>query len=258
MATSERMLAVLDLFTVQFPDWSVDDAMVRLSLTKSTAYRYFNSLANAGLLVQFATGRYILGPAIIRYDWQLRHTDPLILASLPEMDRLAALENGKAVAVVCRLLGDEVICVHQASVGAPPFGVSYERGRPMPLFAGSASKIILANLTARRLRSLYNKRSAEFAKGGLGETWAETLGELRKIRSKGYCVGTGEVDPGVRGVSVPIAGPGGVVLGSLTIAGPRKHLSNATVERLSEHLRASATAIESNVHRLMISRTGRS
>jgi DNA-binding IclR family transcriptional regulator len=39
-----------------------------LNLAISTAYRYFRSLTQAGLLVPHTTGRYLLGPAIIQYD----------------------------------------------------------------------------------------------------------------------------------------------------------------------------------------------
>ena len=52
------------------------------------AYRYFRSLTKAGLLVTHTTGRYLLGPAFIQYDYQIRLHDPLITAAQPMMKRL--------------------------------------------------------------------------------------------------------------------------------------------------------------------------
>ena len=83
MTTSDRVLAVLNLFTLEQPEWTVEGAAGALNLAISTAYRYFRSLTKAGLLVAHTTGRYLLGPAIIQYDRQIRLHDPLITAAQP-------------------------------------------------------------------------------------------------------------------------------------------------------------------------------
>lgn len=253
MGTTDRLFALLDLFTLDRPDWSVEEAAERLDLAISTAYRYFNSLSSSGLLTSYGRGRYGLGPAIIRYDRQLRLTDPLVLASRGELDRIANGIAGQGVAFVCRLFGDQVMCIGQSAMGDPGFALGYERGRLMPLFFGSASLVVLAHMPARHLRALHLREPAAFARAGLGEDWPTVRSALRELREAGSCVRSGEVDPGMRGVSVPLLGAAGV-LGSLSVAGPRTALGAALIERLIGGLTEGAATIMRDLQRIEASR----
>jgi DNA-binding IclR family transcriptional regulator len=257
VSTSDRLLSVLDLFDLEQPDWSVDEAAAVLGLATSTTYRYFASLTARGLLAPFANARYVLGPTIIRYDRQLRLTDPLISAAESELQRLARLEPGRTVAFLCRLLGGQVMCVQQASVGDPSFAVGYERGRLMPLFAGSASKVILAHLPPRQLRAHYGREPAAFSGAKLGTSWDEVRATLRAIRDAGYAVSTGEVDPGMRGVSVPLVDQANAVIASVNVAGPQRVLDSSTVERLAKGLRKAAVGIAKELALMASSRSAR-
>jgi DNA-binding IclR family transcriptional regulator len=243
MTTSDRLLRVLDLFDLEKSDWSVEEAAKALSLATSTTYRYFASLTASGLIAPFAAGRYGLGPTIIRYDRQLRLTDPLISTAQPEMKRLALIEPKKTVVFLCRLLGARVMCVAQASQGNPVFAVGYERGRLMPLFRGSASKAILAQLPPRQLRSLYRRDPASFADAGLGATWVAVRDALRQIRVDGFVVSNSEIDNGMRGVSVPLVPEGSGLLASLNVAGSEESLPPDTVCRLAGALSEAAFRI---------------
>lgn len=242
MSTANRLLAILDLFTLDRPDWSIDEASVAMAMPMSTIYRYFNSLTKNGLIATNGGGRYILGPSIIRYDRQLRLTDPLVRSARAEMDRLAQSVAGRAVVFLCRLFGNKVMCVSQASSGEAPFTISYERGRPMPLFAGSASRVILANLSPAKIQSLYRHYSEEFARRGLGADLREVRETLRAVRTEGCFVTVGEVDAGMRGISVPILF-NDKIIGSLTIAGPRKGLGPTDISRALDGLREATGRI---------------
>jgi DNA-binding IclR family transcriptional regulator len=142
------------------------------------------------------------------------------------------------------------MCVSQASSGAVPFTISYERGRLMPLFAGSASRVILANLPAAKIQAFYRQHADKFQQLGLGDTLQEVRDGLKTIRSDGCFVTAGEVDPGMRGISVPIMS-GGKVLGSLTIAGPRQGFNPAQIARALDLLREAARQTEAELHHWM-------
>ena len=244
MSTSDKLLSILDLFDLERSDWSVEEAAAALGLATSTTYRYFASLTAAGLLAPFVPSRYVLGPTIIRYDRQLRLTDPLISAAQPEMQRIAQGETGDRVIFLCRLIGGQVMCVDQAVSGEPHFAVSYERGRPMPLFAGSASKMILAHLPPRQLRGLFQREAGHFAAAGLGEDWDSVRGALKAIRNAGHIATLGEVDEGMKGISVPIVDAGSAILASLSIATPVATVSPDQVARMIESLAAAAACIQ--------------
>ena len=215
--TTDKALAVLHLFSEEEPQWSVEAAAERLGLPSSTVYRYFRSLAGAGLIVAFGAGRYVIGPGVIELDRMARRTDPLILAAQGTMDRLSGSAPPDHFVLLSRLYHRQVMCVDDRRQGRPFVKVSYERGRPMPLYTGSVSKVILANLSARTLARYFSKDAEEIEAAGLPAQFDEFRKELRKIRRAGFCISWGEVDPGVIGISAPILSSDEDALASVTL-----------------------------------------
>ena len=215
MTTADRVLAVLKLFSMDRPEWTVDDAASQLNLSQSTAYQYFRSLIDARLLVAFKTGRYVIGPAVIELDRQMRRLDPLIGSAAPAVGALRNAVRTDGMILLCRIYGPTVMCVEQQALRQPGFDVSYERGRPMPLIRGAASKTILAHLQPRFLRRYYDENTQAIADAHLGETWQAFQTTLRSFRRAGVCVTEGELDSGFVGISGPVFGPDDDILGSI-------------------------------------------
>jgi DNA-binding IclR family transcriptional regulator len=242
MSTSDRLLRVLGLFTAERPQWTVEQAAAELELAVSTAYRYVRSLSEAGLIIPYANGRYVLGPAIIKYDRQLRLHDPLISVSAPLMKQLAPILPADCLLLLCRLYGDQVMCVHQEYAQMPTFAVSFERGRPMPLSRGAASKVILANMPNRFLRS-FHMRHAEEMRERLGADWNEVRARLREIRAQGVHITQSELDAGMMGIAAPLFEPDGSVVGSISVVLPASVGTPAVVERAATLMRAAGAQI---------------
>lgn len=243
MTTSDRLLSVLGLFTVEHPEWTVEEGARALNLAVSTAYRYFRSLSKAGLIVAFAAGRYVLGPAIIQYDRQIRLRDPLTTTAQPTMTQLSEQLPAQTVILLCRLFRNQVICVHQESAHQPDFAVSYERGRAMPLFRGAASKIILANMPLRMVKGLYGEHAPKFSQAALGKNWDEAKERLRVLRNAGFAVTQGEVDSGMCGIAVPLFDAAGAIIGSLSIVIPIRHLTPKLLADAPQLLKQGAEQI---------------
>jgi DNA-binding IclR family transcriptional regulator len=250
MSTANRLLNVLALFTMERPDWTVEEAAGELGLTLSTAYRYFKSLVEAGLVTADTPGRYTLGPAIIQYDRQLRLRDPLIASAAPIMRRLAITMGTDASVVLCRLYRTQVLCVHLESVDLPDIArdylrVSYGRGQPMPLHRGAPSKAILAHMNFRMVKPIYDKDPEAMAAVGLGANWTEVKRNLRKLRSAGAIVTQGELEGGRQGIAYPIHSAQDLVIGSLSIVlpvtrqMPSKEATGALLAEAVQGIRAS-------------------
>jgi DNA-binding IclR family transcriptional regulator len=240
--TTDRVLGVLALFSGDRSVWTVDAAAGALEIPLTTAYRYFRSLTDAGLIHAYLPGRYVLGPAIIHFDRQLRLHDPLITVARSQMERLAADFGNGCVVLLARHYNDKVMCMDQHFAGRPQFPVSYERGRLMPIDRGAASKVILANLSPRHMRSLKAANRADAATGVLMTT--ELKAELRRIRASGFCIAEGEVNAGVRGIAVPLFQPDHSIDGSLSVATP---ISRDDTSLLIERLNHARQAIEAGL-----------
>lgn len=254
MSTSDKLLSVLGLFTADTPEWTVEAAAKHLNLAVSTAYRYFRSLGDVGLIVAFAAGRYVLGPAIIHLDRQTRLLDPLIKTARPVMERLVLQVGAPGVLLLCRLYRNQVMCVHQERSGSPECAVSYERGRLMPLHRGAASKAILAHLPARSVRTLHRDHAREMEATLLGRTWDEVKQHMRQLRTAGVCVTHAELDPGVTGIAVPLFNPDGSVVGSLGFVLPDAGGALQTVAGLTSLLRSAGGEISARLETLATDR----
>lgn len=223
MSTANRLLKVLALFTIERPEWTVEEAAGELGMTLSTTYRYFRSLVEAGLIAAHTPSHYTLGPAIIRYDRQMRLTDPLIVSATPVMRWLAREMGPHIWVLLCRLYKTSVMCVHQETLDPPDLAsdferqpVSYGRGQLMPLHRGAPSKAILANMNFRLVRPVYNEDPQAMAAVGLGENWTEVKRSLRALRNADAIVTKGDLQGGMQGIALPIFDQQSVI-GSLSI-----------------------------------------
>lgn len=231
MATSDRSLAVLKLFTMEKPVWTASETAMALGVSSSTAYRYLSALDEVGLVTSASSGQYTLGPAIIQFDRQIQLTDPVLCAARPVMNELVEFAPESSIMLLCRPFRNRVLCMHQVSSGGSPSLVSYERGRPMPMLRGATSKAILGYRPLRELKRYYTESQKEVEAAGMGRDWETFRAVLTRIRKEGYVVTHGEVDFGHIGIAAPILDPDKKSIGSLSYVIPDP-TDSRTISRL--------------------------
>ncbi len=241
MSGMARVLAILDVFSHERPTWSPDEINQALGYSRPTGYRYVKELVGAGLLQKTSTGRYSLGPRIIELDYEIRQSDPILLASLNVMAELCA--RTRLTAVLSAMYGHRLIDIHHLgpTSDAPPF--PYARGRPRPLFRGAAPKVILACSTRATLVRIYKTFSAEIAAAGMGGDWAEFRKRLTRIRKAGFYMSIGEIEPHIAGAAVPILSSDGEVLAALALAGEVVDFERIGMQTIEDLLRSAAAAV---------------
>ncbi len=231
MSSLERMLGLLDVFSEVRPVWTVEALIEALGLTRSTAYRYVKELCDAGLLAPVGGGGYSLGPRIIELDRLIRDCDPLLTVGRDVLTDLMP-RCGEGILFLCAPRGDSVLSVFL--VESPnSLDISYSRGRPMPLFRGSASVMILAHLPEGRLRRLFRDHASVIAQAGLGASWEAFRARLRDIRARPYLTGRAQLDAGVFAISAPVFDGDGDILASLTLAMPEHRADEEDVATLA-------------------------
>lgn len=201
MSSLKKMLSILNFFSVARPVWSPEELLAHSELSRPTGYRYFKELCDSGLLRR-GEGGYSLGPRIIEMDYYIRQGDRLLTACRPVMSQLAR-ETGCDV-LLASMYGESILAVHQepnADGGTLAFG----RGRPMPLFRGGGSKVIIASLSAAKHKRLYEDHAPEIAQAGLGATWKEFRGQMLQIQRDGHVLSVGELDPDAAGAAVLVS-----------------------------------------------------
>ncbi|RQM44085.1 IclR family transcriptional regulator [Paraburkholderia bannensis] len=246
MTTSDRAFGVLKLFTLQRPTWTADEIGAAMCVSPATAYRFIGTLEDAGLIASMRKGIYALGSAIIQLDRQIQLTDPLLSPAAPVMDDLRKYGPDGSAVLLCRSFGESVLCMRQIFTAGPHPPVSYERGRPMPLFAGATSKVILANQPARWLRALYEAHASDAAAAALGAAFGEFRATLAAIRKAGYAITKAEIDAGCIGIAAPILDEDKRAIGSLSyVVGDKTEMR--ACQRLAAIAQSGAQEIEASL-----------
>ncbi len=244
MKSAGKVLSVLSLYTASRNVWSPERAARQLDVSLATSYRYFNTLVACGLLERLQRNRYVLGPAIVELDRQVRAADPVLAIARPIMIRLLKRVRQPATVLLCRYFREQVMCIHEESNHPAEPVSSYERGARRPLFRGSTSKVILAHLPPRALSDLWQSHRRDIVAAGLGSSYDEFKSELQVIRKDGVRVSAGEVDPGRIGISAPLFDVHGRIVGSLSIVLMSPKTNDAVIARLRISVINAAREIE--------------
>ncbi len=88
LRTIEKATQVLDLFSLERPEWGVSEAARTLKLPKSTTSELMSSLANQRLLSRTAKGRYRLGWRLFELSQALLDTTDFRIEARRVMEQL--------------------------------------------------------------------------------------------------------------------------------------------------------------------------
>jgi DNA-binding IclR family transcriptional regulator len=247
--TADRAARLLLLYDDSRPVLSAAEVAEHLGMSRSTTYRYLQSLRAAGLLEEDAVrGSFRLGPRVFELARVARRGLGLTEVAVPAMRRLAE-ETGETV-ILTRRSGTQVVCV-ECEESTRTVHLAYERGQVLPLHAGASAIVLLAWLDhgeADRIVAMATLERFTDATTTDAGTLRGRLGEIRKI---GYAVSFGERDPSVVEVAAPVRDEAGTVTAGLGVVIPgyrvdERSLQNAITgvrayaDQVSERLRAIA------------------
>lgn len=211
LGTVERAGSVLDLFTVEAPEWGVKDVAAELGLCKSTAHTLLSSLEGIGLLEHATTSRrYRLGWRTLTLGRTALLSSVFRGTAQREMHRvselhgetmhLAAWDRGAATGVLRAIPRTGVRLPLDLTLA----------GRDVPAHTTAVGKVLLASRPAHE-RALMpaaplERRTANSI--GAGDT---LVVELADIRDRGYALDREEAFEGVSCVAAPVTYEGKVV-----------------------------------------------
>ncbi|MEQ1883770.1 MAG: IclR family transcriptional regulator [Bryobacteraceae bacterium] len=225
MSSLTKLLSILEYFEVGNAFLTAEEIVSRLGCSRPQGYRYIKELCSSGLLTRFS-GAYSLGPRIIELDFVIRSADPLLQLARPVIHDLASRVSCDVTLV--KLFGDHLVAIHHEQNVQTP-GITYSRGRPMPIFRGCAFKLVLAYLPTSRQKQFFERYPEAVQASTLGKTWEELRADLKKIRKSGYATSIGELDAGSVGIAAPVfeSGPNMPPCAlTLIVPGPRYETSN--------------------------------
>ena len=122
--------------------------------------------------------------------------------------------------------------------------LSYGRGCPRPVYVGSSAKVIMAHLPKNALLDYYQRYASDFAKVGFVQNETAFLEQMKKIKKQGYYYSSGELDPQISGLSVPVKFSSKEPPLALTLLASKNRFEFVNLEKLVQILQEKARMIE--------------
>ncbi len=236
-----RSIAILDCFNQDRPELGVREAARLVNLSSSATGRLMASLRNLGILNQNPESKtYSLGPRVLTWAGVYTATLDLRKCALPFLEELYVSTNETISLYI--LQGNDRICVERLE-SAQTVRIVARVGRRLPLYAGSAGKVLLAFLPIARLREILGSLSLEPLTPNTITDRALLENELTSIRKNGISVSHGEWISDASGLAAPIFDQFSEPVGAISISGPTQRFSERAIEQFTPPLIHAAIEI---------------
>lgn len=224
---TERIVRVLDTFTIDRTMQSTAEIARRAGLPPSSAHRIVGDLITAGLLERDEENRVRLGMRL--WELALRGSSALRLrqAALPHMERVQGLIQEHTQLAV--LEHDEALFLERLSHPDAGANITRVAGR-LPVHASSSGLVLLAFAApAVRDRVLAGPLRAVSRETVTDAATLRAL--LTSIRRRGHVVAPGSIEEVSTGVAVPVRDRGEVVA-ALSVVLPRETAPEPAIDAL--------------------------
>jgi DNA-binding IclR family transcriptional regulator len=237
-----RAIELLKAFPPDSPERSLPELAEAVGLNRTTTYRLLSALQSEGM-VEREGARYRLGPEIVALGARASGTGQLRAAARTEMAALADA-TGETVSIEV-LVGRDVLILDEVS-GRYVVGTVPSVGTRWPAHATSTGKVLLAFATAETLTEFLSAPRARLTPRTIVDTIAFGR-ELVRVQERGYAVTREELEAGFVAAAVPVHGPSGAVVASLSVGGPKSRLTAERVSSLIPPLQDAAARISSRL-----------
>jgi DNA-binding IclR family transcriptional regulator len=209
-ATADRVLQVLAVLAQQGRVLTATELMAHTGLARSTLYRLLARLKRWGFVLE-NDGCYAPGPLSLQLALGFDLSSHLVRQARQEMLALARQSHESMGLIVA--VNDSAVCLDMVE-SEQSLRCSFEKGRSVPLRAGASAKCLLAHLPDAARNAVLEAHYADQTARDAAQA------ELAAIRAAGYAMSTGEVDPGVWGISAPLFGANRGAVGAITLMAP--------------------------------------
>jgi len=223
----DRALQVLELFSLEKPEWGVTEISKVLNIYKSNVHNILSTFTEKGFVKKDSkTDKYKLGikffelGSVVIKNMDLRRIAHPYIEKLSkefnETVHLGVLDEGRVVSIE-REESNKGLCSH------------IEIGRRAPLHCTAVGKAIMAYLSENEINLIIKEKGLEKYTENTITTKEGLENEFKKIRKQGYAVDNMEHEEGVRCVAGPIRDYTGKVIASMSISGPAFRINESNI-----------------------------
>jgi DNA-binding IclR family transcriptional regulator len=220
VAAVERALSIVSALETADQPMTLAELAVRTGFYKSTILRLLGSLIPTGYVTRLPDGSYDLGPTAFRLGVAFTRKNALGHHVVPALQEL--VDRGtESASFHVRQDTDNRVCLFRVNSRHATLD-RVEAGHSYALLRGAAGHIILA----------YD--------GSTGPRYDT-------IRADGFNISLGERDPSCAAVAAPVFGPRGMLVGVISLSGPRERFGEAEIAEMKRVLGPVAETLTKNL-----------
>lgn len=214
-----------------------------LDLAKSTVHRHVGTLQHRGYVVNEG-GHYHLGLSFAKLGEHAKLRKEEYQLAGEKVKEMAA-ETGERVQFMVEEQGSAVYVYIEHGENA--VRTDPGPGRRTPIHAAASGKAILAFLPDERVEQILDQQSLPKLTEHTITDKDELRQELKTVRKEGVAYNDEEAIDGLLAIGVPVRGPDGRAIGSLSISGPVPRMKGKDEEVFKELLQGAAHELELNL-----------
>ena len=238
--TLASSMALLGLFDAEHRQWSLDEMVARLGVSRMTAYRIARTFQSTGHLVSDpAAGGYRLGPAMLAGIYLAEGFAQVVEVSRPYLESLVD-QTGELAAMAVELDGMAVCADLVAS--ARPFVLEIAVGRVIGDTANAHGKMLAAMKPDVERALIAAQPHRRLTAATITEP-AALAAELNKIRAEGLAWDFEEHDLGTCAVVAPVRDQTGAVIATLGVVVPTGRFGVEARQACADAVRATSAAL---------------
>jgi IclR family transcriptional regulator, KDG regulon repressor len=232
---------ILDCFTPERTTLGVREVARLTDLSSSTVGRLMKSMLALDILQQNnETKQYQLGIRLLIWTGVYLASLDIRSTALPVMSDLQATTLETISLYI--LDGTDRVCVERLE-SPQRVRIVTRLGLRLPLYAGSAGKVILAYLTQDKRETILSSIPLQPYTRHTITDIDQLKRDLSSIQERGYAYSHGEWIEDASGVAAPIYDSSGEVSGALTISGPSQRFNQDVIKNYGKLLIPAAMEI---------------
>jgi len=231
----DRTLQILELFSLEKPEWGVTEISKALNIYKSNVHNVLTTLAEKGFVIKDSkTDKYKLGIKFFELGSIVIKNMDLRKIAHPYMEKL--LKEFNETVHLGILVEGEILSIEQEESGQSLSSRIFI-GKRAPLHCTGIGKAIMAYLPKDKFAFTIKEIGLIRYTEGTISNEEELEKELEKIREQGYAVDNMEHEEGVRCVAGPIRDYTGKVSASLSVSGPAFRINENNVPNIAKKVK---------------------
>lgn len=256
MESVQKVVRVLDLFTIERPEWTVSEVARTLRMAKSSTSVLLASLAESRMLLRTENGRYRLGWHLFELSQNLLDTTAFRSQARKVLRNL--VDTYTETAHLAVLDGMQVVYVEKIQP-CPTVRIPLSRaGIRLPPHCSGVGKVLLASCDWEIVAEALEHQGMPSFTPNTVTTLDDLREELEQVREQGYAYDEEEAVMGLCCVAAPIRDSKGMVIAAMSLSVPafrfdpgRRKYTAAALEAarsISEHIGRNAS--QNHNHRM--------